>query len=308
MRKKITVIGAGFVGATCAQRIAEKELGDVVLLDIIEGGPQGKSLDMFESAPIESFDANLKGTNSYEDITDSDIVVVTAGLARKPGMTREDLLLKNAEIIKGIGENIKQYAPQAIVILVTNPLDIMTQLMLKVTGFEANRVFGMAGILDSARFASFIAMELNVSVEDIQAMVLGGHGDSMVPLPRYTTISGIPLTQFLSPDRIEALIDRTRKGGAEIVALLKTGSAYYAPSSGAIQMVEAVVKDKKRILPCSVYLTGEYGLNNVYIGVPVKVGKQGVEKIIEIDLSDQEKESLTKSAAIVKENFETLPI
>lgn len=306
MRHKIAVIGSGFVGATTAQRIAQKDLGDVVLVDILEGIPQGKALDMYESASIELFSATVTGTNSYDDIRDADVVVITAGLARKPGMTREDLLKKNAQIISSICDEIVQKAPEAIIVMVTNPLDIMTQLALHRTQFSNLRVIGMAGVLDAARMCAFVAMELDVSPVDVTAMVLGGHGDAMVPLPRYTTVSGIPITELMSSKAIERINDRTRKGGAEIVNLLKTGSAYYAPSAGAAIMVETIVKDTRRIMPCSVLLKGEYGLNNVCIGVPVKLGKEGVHKIIELNLTDAERESLHESAKIVTENFHSL--
>jgi malate dehydrogenase len=308
MRNKVSVIGAGFVGATVAQRIAERELADVTLVDIIEGIPQGKALDMAESAPIEGFDCSVAGSNDYKDISGASIVVVTAGLARKPGMTREDLLLKNAEIIKGVTANIKKYAPDSMILMVTNPLDIMAQLAFKVSGFPAKRVFGMAGMLDSARFRTFVAMELGVSVEDTDAMVLGGHGDAMVPLPRYTTVSGIPITELLSKEKIEALAARTRDGGAEIVKYLKTGSAYYAPASGVTDMVESVLKDKKRVMPCAAYLTGQYGLKDVYIGVPIKLGAGGVEEIIELKLTEEEKKALQASANVVKENVDKLSL
>ncbi|MBI3991038.1 MAG: malate dehydrogenase [Candidatus Omnitrophica bacterium] len=308
MRNKVSVVGAGFVGATVAQRIAERELSDVTLVDIVEGIPQGKALDMSESAPIEGFDSLVTGSNDYKDISGSAIVVITAGLARKPGMTREDLLFKNAEIIKAVVENIKRHAPGSIILMVTNPLDIMAQLAYRVSGFPKERVFGMAGMLDSARFRAFVAMELGVSVEDTDAMVLGGHGDAMVPLPRYTTVSGIPITELLSAEKIEALSARTRDGGAEIVKYLKTGSAYYAPASGVADMVEAVIKDKKRVMPCAAYLTGEYGLKDVYIGVPVKLGAGGVEGIIELKLTDSEKNALHASAKVVKENVEKLKV
>ncbi len=303
MRTKVSVVGAGFVGSTLAQRLAERELGDVVLIDIIEGIPQGKSLDMYESAGLEDFSSMVTGTNSYEDIKGSDIVVITAGLARKPGMTREDLLLKNAQIISQITKEIKDKAPEAILIVVTNPLDIMTQLVHKISGFPSNRVIGMAGVLDSSRMRSFIAMELDVAPSDVQAMVMGGHGDSMVPLPRYTTVAGIPITELLPAEKIEQINQRTRDGGAEIVKLLKTGSAYYAPSSSAAEMVEAILKDKRRIMPCSVLLSGQYGLKDVFVGVPVKLGREGLIDIIELKLNNDELNSLHDSAKIVRENF-----
>ena len=306
MRNKIAVIGSGFVGATLAQRIAERDLGDVVLVDIVDGIPQGKALDMYESAVLEQFSSNVTGTTTYDDIEGADVVVVTAGLARKPGMTREDLLLKNAQIISGVCKEIASKAPDSIIIMVTNPLDIMAQLALTVTRFPKERVIGMAGALDSARMCSFIAMELDVSPVDINAMVLGGHGDSMVPLPRYTTVSGIPITELMDADTIEKINDRTRKGGAEIVKLLKTGSAYYAPSAGAAQMVEAILKDSKRIIPSSVMLNGQYGLNDVFVGVPVKLGRKGVLDIIDLTLGYDEKTALHQSASVVKENFKTI--
>jgi len=302
MRKKISVIGCGFVGATTAQRIAERNLGDVTIIDIIEGVPQGKGLDMYESSPIEGFDSKIIGSNNFADLAGSDVVAITAGLPRKPGMTRDDLLFKNADIVKNIAENVKKYAPNAIVIVTTNPLDVMTQLAVKITEFAPNRVFGMAGILDSARFRAFISMELDISVRDIDAMVLGGHGDDMVPLPRYSTVSGIPITELMDKQTIDRLVERTRKGGGEIVNYLKTGSAYYAPSSAVADMVQAVICDEKRIVPCSAYLSGKYGLSDVYVGVPVKIGSSGIEAIIELKLSDDELSALHKSASIVKEN------
>ncbi|MCK4966352.1 malate dehydrogenase [bacterium] len=306
---KITVVGAGNVGATTALRIAEKELAnEVVVVDIVEGMAQGKALDLWESAPVEGADSMLIGTNSYEKTAGSDIVVITAGLPRTPGMSRDDLRDKNTEIVKGVTENIVANSPDCIICVVSNPLDVMTYVAYKVSGFPTNRVFGMAGVLDTARFRSFIAMELDVSVEDISAMVLGGHGDSMVPLPRYTSIAGIQLIQMMDSEKIEQLVDRTRKGGTEIVNLLKTGSAYYAPSSAAVQMVESVVKDKKRILPGAVHVTGQYGLNDIYVGLPAKYGKNGVEEILEIELSDDEMAALHKSAEGVKGNIGKLKI
>lgn len=304
--KKVSVIGAGNVGATTALFIAERELANVVLVDIVEGIPQGKGLDMTEAAPIVRFDAKIKGTNDYLAIAKSDIVVVTAGLPRKPGMTRLDLLQINASIIGEVSRNIAKYAPNSIVIMVTNPVDVMTYHSWKVTGFPCNRVMGQAGVLDSARFAAFIAMELEVSVEDISAMVLGGHGDEMVPLPRYTTVSGISITELLPEDVINGLIERTRKGGSEIVGLLKTGSAFYAPGAAVAQMVEAILKDKKRILPCSAYLNGQYGIEDVYIGVPVKLGEDGVEEIIELKLNESELNSLQDSASVYKQGIKNL--
>ncbi len=306
---KISVIGAGNVGANTALCIARKELAnEVVIVDILEGMPQGKALDLWESAPVELTDTMLTGTNGYEETAGSDVVVITAGLPRTPGMTRDDLRDKNTEIVKNVTESVVANSPNCIIVVVSNPLDVMTYVAYKVSGFESNRVFGMAGVLDTARFRSFIAMELNVSVEDISSMVLGGHGDSMVPLPRYTSIAGIPLTQLLDKEAIDRLVDRTRKGGTEIVNLLKSGSAYYAPSSAAAQMVEAVVKDKKRILPGAVYAKGEYGLNDIYVGLPAKFGKNGVEKVLEIELTDEEKAALHKSAEGVKGNIEKLKL
>lgn len=305
--KKITVVGAGHVGATCAQRLAEKELArEVVLVDIVEGIPQGKGLDQWESAPIEGFDSRIIGSNDYEAAAGSDIFVVTAGIARKPGMSRDDLLKTNASIVESVSKEIARVAPDAIIIMVSNPLDVMAYVALKTTGFPRERVIGMAGVLDTARFRSFIALELNVSVADIQALVLGGHGDTMVPLVGCTSISGIPLTQFLDADRIEALIERTRKGGAEIVGYLKTGSAYYAPSAAAVQMCEAIVRDKNRILPCAAYLTGEYGQKDIFLGVPCKLGEGGLKEIIEVDLTDAEREELASSADAVRETMGAL--
>jgi len=299
-RPKLAVIGAGMVGAMTAQRLAERELGDVILTDIVEGMPQGKALDIAESSPIEKFDAKLAGTNDLKYIAGADIVVITAGLPRKPGMSRDDLLLKNAEIVGGIADAVKQHAPDAIVIVVTNPLDVMTHLVYRRTGFESRRVIGMAGVLDSARFCAFIAMELDVSIKDVNAMVLGGHGDSMVPLPRYSTVSGIPITDLMPPERIDALVERTRNGGAEIVSLLKQGSAFYAPSASAAAMAESIIRNSKRILPAAVLLDGQYGLKDVYAGVPVKLGSNGVEKIIELPLTDAELDALRTSAGHVK--------
>jgi len=306
MRNKVSVVGAGHVGATLAQYIAENELADVVLVDILEGLPQGKSLDLIAAAPVRPYDAAITGTNSFDDTSGSDVIVITAGLARKPGMSREDLLLKNAEIIRDVTEKACKASPGAVLILVTNPLDVMTYLAWKVSGFPENRVIGMAGVLDSARFRAFIARDLGISVEDVQAFVLGGHGDSMVPLARYCTVSGIPLPQLMDDESIERIIDRTKNAGAEVVAHLKTGSAYYSPGASAAVMVEAVLKDKKRLLPCSAYVDGEFGLDGLYIGVPVVLGEKGVEKIIEIQLTDSEKEDLARSAAIVKENLRKL--
>ncbi len=301
MDKKITVIGAGNVGATAAQRLAEKELCDVVLIDIVEGVPQGKSLDLTEAAPIEKHDAHVSGANDYDLSADSDIIIITAGIPRKPGMSRDDLISTNAGIVKTVTEQVTAASPNSILIIVSNPLDAMCHVAHQVSGFPKERVLGMAGVLDSARFRAFIAMELNVSVENTHAFVLGGHGDTMVPLPRYSTVAGIPITELMPQDRIDALVDRTRNGGAEIVGLLKTGSAYYAPASAAVEMAESILKDKKKILPCAVYLQGEYGINDLFIGVPVKLGSKGAEKVIEITLTDAEKAALQHSADAVQE-------
>ena len=301
MDKKVTVIGAGNVGATAAQRLAEKELCDVVLIDIIEGVPQGKALDLTEAAPVEKHDAHLTGANDYDASANSDIVIITAGIPRKPGMSRDDLISTNAGIVKTVTQQVAALSPDAILIIVSNPLDAMCHVAHEASGFPKERVIGMAGVLDSARFRAFISMELNVSVENTHAFVLGGHGDTMVPLPRYSTVAGIPITELLSEDRIDALVDRTRNGGAEIVALLKTGSAYYAPASAAVEMAESIIKDKKKILPCAVYLQGEYGLKDLFIGVPVKLGSGGVEEIIEITLTAEEKSALQNSADAVQE-------
>ena len=304
---KITVIGAGNVGATTAQRLADKELAQqVVLVDVLEGIPQGKALDIYESAPVEGSDTISIGTNSYDDTKDSDIIIQTAGLARKPGMSRDDLLMANKDIVQGCIEKAAKLSPNAIIVMVSNPLDVMTYVAMKVSGFPSHRVFGMAGILDTARYRAFIAMELKASVRDISAMVLGGHGDSMVPLPRYTTVGGIPVTELLSKEKIDEIVKRTRNGGAEIVGFLKTGSAYYAPSAAVVEMVDSIVKNKNRILPCAAWLTGEYGLNDVYVGVPVKIGSNGVEKIFEIKLTDEEQAALTASANDVKANIAKL--
>jgi malate dehydrogenase len=305
--KKITVVGAGHVGATCAQRLAEKELArEVVMIDIAEGIPQGKALDQWESAPVEGFDARVTGAQSYDAAAGSEIFVVTAGIARKPGMSRDDLLKTNAGIVRSVSAEIARVAPDSIIIMVSNPLDVMAQVALDTTGFPRERVIGMAGVLDTARYRSFIALELDVSVEDVQALVLGGHGDTMVPLVGYTTISGIPLTQLLPMDRIEALIQRTRKGGAEIVGYLKTGSAYYAPSAAAVQMVEAIVRDKRRILPCAAHLQGEYGEEGIFLGVPCKLGEGGLKEILQVELTDSEQAALRTSAAAVRETMAAL--
>ena len=301
MDKKVTVIGAGNVGATAAQRLAEKQLCDVVLVDIVEGVPQGKSLDLNEAAPIEKHDSHLTGTNGYEETAGSDIVIITAGIPRKPGMSRDDLISTNAGIVRAVTKEVASRSPEAILIIVSNPLDAMCHVAFDAAGFPKERVIGMAGVLDSARFRTFISMELDVSVENTHAFVLGGHGDTMVPLPRYSTVAGIPITELMAPDRIDALVERTRNGGAEIVGLLKTGSAYYAPASAAVEMAESILKDKKKILPCAAYLQGEYGQQDLFIGVPVKLGAKGVEDIIEITLTDEEKQALQKSADAVQE-------
>ena len=302
MRKKITVIGGGFVGEHVAMGCAMKQLGDVVLLDILEGPPQGKSLDLLESSPVTGFDSLTRGTNSYDDTAGSDVVVITAGIARKPGMSRDDLQNTNAGIVKSCAEQVKKTSPSAIVIVVSNPLDVMAYVAMKVTGFPKGRVMGMAGILDTARYRSFIAMELSVSVESVSAIVLGGHGDSMVPLPRLTTVGGIPLSELVSAERIEAIVKRTAAGGAEIVNLLKTGSAYYAPAASTVEMVESIVLDKKKVLPCAAYLEGEYGISGTFVGVPVRLGSSGIEKVYEIELNDAERKALQASAADVKAN------
>jgi malate dehydrogenase len=301
MRKKVTVIGAGNVGATVAMRIAEKELADVVVVDVLEGVPAGKALDLAEAAPIECHDSKITGvTNDYSLAKGSDIVIVTAGIPRKPGMSRDDLLATNAGIMKSVITEIAPVAPDAILIIVSNPLDAMCHVAFDTSGFDKKKVLGMAGVLDSARFRAFIAMELNVSVENTHAFVLGAHGDTMVPLPRYSTVAGIPITELISTERIEAIIERTRKGGGEIVSLLKTGSAFYAPASAATEMAEAILKDKKKILPCVTYLQGEYGIHNLFIGVPVKLGSAGAEEIVEIQLTDAENEALQGSAQAVQ--------
>ncbi len=307
MKKKVTVIGAGNVGATAAMRVAEKDLADVVLIDVLEGVPAGKALDLAEAAPIEKHDSGITGvTGDYSEAKDSDIVIITAGIPRKPGMSRDDLLSTNMGIMREVTKEVAAVAPNTILIIVSNPLDAMCHVAYETSGFPKNRVIGMAGVLDSARFRAFIAMELNVSVENTHAFVLGGHGDTMVPLPRYSTVAGIPITELLPPDRIEALADRTRNGGAEIVGLLKTGSAYYAPASAAVEMAEAILKDKKKILPCAAFLEGEYGIDGLFIGVPVKLGESGVEEIIEIDLTAEEKEALGHSADAVRGLVEDL--
>jgi len=302
MLKKITVVGAGNVGATTAQRLAEKSLARVVVMvDVVEGIPQGKALDQWESAPVEGFDTRLIGSNGYDESADSDIVVITAGIARKPGMSRDDLLNTNAGIVKAVCEQVKRTSPKSIIVMVSNPLDVMCYVAKEVTGFPRERILGMAGVLDTARYRSFLAEAMDVSVEDIQAMVLGGHGDTMVPLISYTTVSGIPVTQLLDRKALDAIVDRARNGGAEIVKFLKTGSAYYAPSSAAVQMCEAIALDKKRILPCAAWLEGEYGMKGLFLGVPCKIGRKGLEKIIEVELSSAERVALGKSAEAVRE-------
>ncbi|MFQ5829411.1 MAG: malate dehydrogenase [Candidatus Methylomirabilia bacterium] len=307
MRPKVTVVGSGNVGASVAQYIVEKELADVVLTDVIEGLPQGKGLDLLEAGPIHGYDCHLVGANDYKDTADSDIVVVTAGLTRKPGMSRDDLLFKNADIVRGVIKETSRSSPRAILVVVTNPLDAMAYVAWKASGFPKERVIGMAGILDSARFRTFIAQELDVSVENVTAFVLGGHGDSMVPLPRYSTVAGIPITDLLPKARIEALVQRTRDGGAEIVNLLKT-SAFYAPGASVVEMVEAILKDKKKILPCAVLLEGEYGIRDLFVGVPVKLGRRGVAQIIQITLTPEEDAALKRSAAAVRELVEKLKL
>ncbi len=308
MRKKITIVGAGNVGATAAHWAAERELGDIVLVDIVEGTPQGKALDLMEARPVEGFDVNIVGTSSYEETKNSDVVIITAGLPRKPGMSREDLLQKNREIVEGVTRQIVKYSPNCFIILVSNPLDTMTYLAYKVSGFSKNRVMGMASVLDSARFRVFIAMELNISVEEVQSFVLGGHGDDMVPLIRYSTVAGIPITELISEERIKAIVDRTRKAGGEIVNLLKTGSAFYSPAASAVQMAEAILKDKRRILPCAAYLQGEYGLQDIFFGVPVVLGAAGVEKVIEVRLTAEEQAAVDNSAREVKESIAKLKV
>lgn len=301
MKKKVTVVGAGNVGATSAMRLAEKELADVVLIDVLDGIPAGKALDLMEAAPVEKHDSKILGcTADYSAAKDSDIVIITAGIPRKPGMSRDDLLATNMGIMKSVVTEIAKAAPESILIIVSNPLDAMCHVAMDASGFPKERVIGMAGVLDSARFRTFIAMELDVSVENTHAFVLGGHGDTMVPLPRYSTVAGIPITELMSEERIEALVDRTRNGGAEIVGLLKTGSAYYAPASAAVEMAEAILKDKKKILPCAVYLDGEYGIENLFIGVPVKLGEKGAEQVIEIELTEKESAALHASAKAVQ--------
>ena len=308
MRTKISVVGAGNVGATVAQLIAYKELGDVVMVDIVEGLPQGKALDLLEAGPVEGYDSLVTGANHYDATADSHIVVITAGIARKPGMSRSDLINTNANIVRAVTEQVVKYSPEAFLIVVSNPLDAMVHLTKHVSGFPKNRVIGQAGVLDSTRFRTFIAQELDVSVEDTQAFVLGGHGDTMVPLPRYSTVAGIPITHLLPQETIDRLVQRTRDGGGEIVSLLKSGSAFYAPGASVVQMVEAIVKDKKRVLPCTAYLEGEYGLRNIYFGVPVKLGAGGIEQIIEIELTAEERAALQASAKEVEETIQQLKL
>src|SRR3954465_15896133 len=301
MRKRVSIVGSGNVGATAAHWIASKELADVVLIDIVEGVPQGKALDLLEAMPIEKRDSHVIGTNDYADTANSDIVVITAGIPRKPGMSRDDLLNTNHKIMWDVVSKVVQYSPHCILIIVSNPLDAMAQAAYKLSGFPRERVIGMAGVIDSSRFRTFIAEELQVSVENVTAFVLGGHGDTMVPLPRYSTVAGIPITELIEPTRLEQIVQRTRDGGAEIVKYLKTGSAYYAPSAAFTEMVEAILKDKKKILPCAIYLQGEHGINGLFVGVPVKLGSAGVEKIIEIKLTADEQAQLERSAGAVKE-------
>ena len=300
-RPKVTVVGAGNVGATTAQYIVERELADVVLTDVVDGLPQGKALDLLQAGPVHGYDCRITGANDYEPTVGSDIIVITAGLARKPGMSRDDLLLKNAEIVGGVVTETARRSPTAILIVVTNPLDAMAQLALRRSGFPKHRVIGMAGVLDSARFRTFIAQELDVSVENVTAFVLGGHGDTMVPLPRYSTVAGIPITELMPKDRLAALVTRTANGGAEIVGLLKAGSAYYAPAASVVEMVEAILRDKKKVLPCAAYLEGEYGVKGLFVGVPVKLGRRGIEQILQITLSPDESAALGRSAAAVRE-------
>jgi malate dehydrogenase len=300
-RPKVTVVGAGNVGATTAQYIVERELADVILTDVVDGLPQGKGLDLLQAGPVHGYDCRITGANDYEPTVGSDIIVITAGLARKPGMSRDDLLLKNAEIVGGVVTETVRRSPTAILIVVTNPLDAMAQLAFRRSGFPKHRVIGMAGVLDSARFRTFIAQELDVSVESVTAFVLGGHGDTMVPIPRYSTVAGIPITELVPEDRLAALVTRTANGGAEIVGLLKAGSAYYAPAASVVEMVEAILRDKKKVLPCAAYLEGEYGVKGLFVGVPVKLGRRGVEQILQITLSPDESAALGRSAAAVRE-------
>jgi len=301
MRKKITVVGSGNVGATLAHRLADKQLADIVLIDILEGVPQGKGLDLLQSGPIEGYDVKIKGTNDYADTANSDLAVITAGFPRKPGMSRDDLLKANFDVVKSTTEQVVTYSPDCILIVVTNPLDAMAQTAFRVSGFSRNRVMGMAGILDTARYRTFIAEALNVSVQDVQGLVLGGHGDTMVPVPSYTTVAGIPIADLMPKDQLDKIITRTAKGGGEIVNLLKTGSAYYAPSAAVVEMIDAIFNDRNKILPCAAYLEGEYGISGLFVGVPCKLGARGIEEIIEIKLTPEEQAALQKSAAAVKE-------
>lgn len=301
MRKKVTVVGAGNVGANCAVRIADKELADVVLVDVVEGVPQGKGLDLLQSGPVQGYDVNITGANDYAPTANSDIAIITAGFPRKPGMSRDDLLMANYEVVKAATGQVAKYSPNCIIIVVTNPLDAMAQVAFQVSGFGKNRVVGMAGVLDSARFRTFIAQELNVSVENVTGVVMGGHGDTMVPLVRLSNVAGIPLTELMDQATIDRIVNRTANGGAEIVKYLKTGSAYYAPSAAAVEMAESILKDKKKVLPCAAYLEGEYGINGLFVGVPVKLGANGIEKIYEIKLTEDETAKLHKSAASVQE-------
>lgn len=305
-RKKLAVIGAGFVGSTCAHWAASKELGDVVLLDVNEGAAKGKALDLYEASPVEHFDSMVKGTSNYADIADSDVVIITAGLPRKPGMSRDDLLATNAKIMKEVCQGVKQYAPNSVVIVVSNPLDAMAYVAKETLGFPRNRVLGMAGVLDSARMRAFIAEELNVSVKDVHAFVLGGHGDTMVPMPRHCSVGGVPLLEIMPKDKVDAIVTRTRNGGAEIVGLLKTGSAYYAPAASAVQMAEAILRNQNRIMPCAAYLEGEYGVKDLFIGVLCKVGGNGLEKVIELQLNDEERKGLDNSIKAVQELVDAL--
>ncbi len=305
-RKKLTVVGAGFVGSTCAHWAASKELGDVVLLDVNEGAAKGKALDLFEASPVEGFDSRVIGTADYKDTANSDVVIITAGIPRKPGMSRDDLLATNAKIMKDVCAGLREYSPNATVIVVSNPLDAMAAVAKDTLGFPRERVLGMAGVLDGARFRSFIAEECNVSVKDVQAFVLGGHGDTMVPMPRHCSVGGVPLLEMLPREKVDALVTRTRNGGAEIVGLLKTGSAYYAPAASAVQMAESILKDQKRILPCAVYLQGEYGVKDMFIGVLAKLGGKGMEKVVEVKLNDEERSGLNNSIKAVQELMEAL--
>jgi malate dehydrogenase len=305
-RRKVTVIGAGNVGATAAQRIAEAGVADVYLIDVVEGLPQGKALDLAESAPLQHHDQVIFGTNDYADTTESDVIVVTAGLARQPGMSRDDLLIKNAGIVRSVVSQAVHYSPDAIIVMVTNPLDAMVHVALETSGFPRERVIGMAGVLDSGRFRTFIAQDLGVSSSDVSAFVLGGHGDTMVPLPRLSTVAGIPLTELMKPERIEALVQRTRNGGAEVVALLKSGSAFYAPASSVLHMVDSILNDRKRVLPCAVLLRGEYKIDGLVVGVPIVLGASGVERIIEVALTEEEQVALQNSASSVKGLVETM--